>query len=451
MAAPTGARPPPPEPSPFPYAAAPDIIRAHQKDAYFSGVLTNQLTDLHRRLLGARSAHAWAGPARQAADVAYLALTTLIGNRTLGEEYCDLLQVESEPALPLPFLGDGAGYNSRAPRLPSVARRAAYIVASILVPHLFSRLLPSIRGVLRRRLEARLRTLAARAGRAASSAPAATATTTATPTSSLKKSSPQKTAAPAVPLEARIERYILEHLPVLTSGAPWQAAALTAFYFGGAYYNLAKRAVGLRYIFTRNVTGGPAAAGRDGRGGYEILGVLMVVQFAIQAYLHARSVLASPAPSGSSSSPGADELAATHHHHHAYGVEVSLDHEHSFASNNGLLLFPGELAAAGADGSGAGATAIDVPRATHTPVAPAARYDLSRGGPAAMMGWIKGQHQRKCTLCLDEMRDPAATSCGHVFCWSCIGDWVREKPECPLCRREALVQHILPLRAALAA
>ncbi|KAL8370703.1 hypothetical protein RB595_000865 [Gaeumannomyces hyphopodioides] len=446
MAASTKARPPP---SPFPYAAAPDIIRAHQKDAYFSGVLTNQLTDLHRRLLGARSAHAWAGQARQAADLAYLALTTLIGNRTLGEEYCDLLQVESEPALPLPFLGDGAGYNSRAPRLPSVARRAAYIVASILVPHLFSRLLPSIRDVLRRRLEARLRTLAARAGRAASSAPATTAATT---TSSLKKSGPQKTAAAAavVPLEARIERYILEHLPALTSGAPWQAAALTAFYFGGAYYGLAKRAVGLRYIFTRNVTGGPGAAGRDGRGGYEILGVLMVAQFAIQAYLHARSVLAGTAPSGSSSGAADGDEHAAPHPHHAYGVEVSLDHEHSFAANNGLLLFPGELAAA-ADGGGArAATAIDVPRATHTPVAPRARYDLARD-PAAVMGWIKGAHQRKCTLCLDEMRDPAATSCGHVFCWSCIGDWVREKPECPLCRREALVQHILPLRAALAA
>jgi peroxin-10 len=64
-----------------------------------------------------------------------------------------------------------------------------------------------------------------------------------------------------------------------------------------------------------------------------------------------------------------------------------------------------------------------------------------------VMDWIKGQQQRKCTLCLEELKDPAATQCGHVFCWTCIGDWVREKPECPLCRRAAMAQHILPLRS----
>ncbi|KLU87724.1 hypothetical protein MAPG_06717 [Magnaporthiopsis poae ATCC 64411] len=173
----------------------------------------------------------------------------------------------------------------------------------------------------------------------------------------------------------------------------------------------------------------------------------MVLQFAIQAYLHVRFVLSGTEQQHASSSQ---------HQPHVYGADVSLDHEHSFAANNDLLLplFPGELptTADGGDGARTVATAIDVPRATHTPVAPrgGARYDLSRD-PAAVMGYIKGAQQRKCTLCLDEMRDPAATSCGHVFCWSCIGDWVREKPECPLCRREALVQHILPLRTALTA
>jgi hypothetical protein len=131
------------------------------------------------------------------------------------------------------------------------------------------------------------------------------------------------------------------------------------------------------------------------------------------------------------------------------GVEVSLNHAGSYTANNGLLLFPGESATT-ADGASRAPTAVDISLATHTPVVPCgarARYDLAR---EPVLGWIKGSQQRKCTLCLEEMRDPAATSCGHVFCWSCIGDWVREKPECPLCRREALVQHILPLRAALA-
>ncbi|VUC20543.1 unnamed protein product, partial [Clonostachys rosea] len=54
--------------SPFPFATAPDIIRSHQKDAYFTGHLTNTLTDLHRRLLGARATHAVAPELRTSAS-----------------------------------------------------------------------------------------------------------------------------------------------------------------------------------------------------------------------------------------------------------------------------------------------------------------------------------------------------------------------------------------------
>ncbi|KAH9996935.1 Pex12 amino terminal region-domain-containing protein [Xylariaceae sp. FL0662B] len=378
-------------PSPYPFAFAPDIIRAHQKDAYFQGVLTNQLTDLHRRLLGARSAHTWGAESRTIADLLYLCLTTLLGNRTLGEEYCGLVQVES---------GTGA--------LPALSRRAAYIAGSILAPYGLAKVLPAVRARIRARLQ---RNLAH-----------ATSTTKGGDEDPTRRKQQQQQHQRK--WSYRLQSYLLANLGTLTSPAPVHALSLALFYFTGSYYSLAKRLAGLRYVFAQR------AGDADDRAGYEVLGVLLVVQLGIQSYLHVRSAISAAATASRerTTNNGNGELA------------VSLD-ENAYASNNSLLFSDGS-------GSGSGTARIDVAAATHTPASGGARYDLA---DAAAMRWIRGAQQRKCTLCLEELRDPAATQCGHVFCWSCIGDWVREKPECPLCRREALVQHILPLRAASAA
>ena len=393
---------PPLTTSPYPFAAAPDIIRAHQKDAYFQGLLANQLTDLHRRWLGARSAHAWASDARTAGDLLYHSLTTLLGNRTLGEEYCDLVQVEAPPP---PSSTTSSPTPSAGPLLPALPLRAGYITTSILAPYLLSKLLPSVRANIRARLQTRLTTLA-RENKA----------TTA---------------------EYRLQRYLLTHLASLTSGGHVQAITLAIFYFTGAYYSLSKRLFGLRYVFTRRLDEGPAGAG--GRAGYEVLGVLLVVQMLVRGYIHARGQLSSGTIS--EEEEGVEAIIRERAFGSAGTGNISLD-ENAYSSNNELLV--------GGGGAGGQRGLAEIGTTTHTPVMKGgrARYDLGLEGKEAVMGWIKGYQQRKCTLCLDEMKDPAATSCGHVFCWTCIGDWVREKPECPLCRREALVQHVLPLRVA---
>ncbi|KAK1636921.1 Pex12 amino terminal region-domain-containing protein [Colletotrichum phormii] len=379
--------------SPYPYASAPDIIRAHQKDAYYKGHLSNTLTSLHRLLLGARSAHSATALHRLFADTLYLGLTTLPGNRTLGEEYCDLVQLhvgtDDDPS--------GA--------LPTLARRASYIATSVLLPYIAGRALPTLRPRLRTLLE---------------------------PSSSSK--SPSK---PASTKEA-IKAYLSTNLPSLTSAAPLHAATLAIFYFTGTYYELAKRVLGLRYVFTRRVPDSPD------RAGYEVLGVLLVAQLAVQSYLHIRSTI-SDLSSQAAAAAARTQAAST-----TSLLDVSLD-ANAYAANTGLL-----LTETGTPG-GNGTSKVDIAAVTHTPVVPAdassgggagepgARFDLS---DEKTMAYISGAAQRKCTLCLEELKDPSATQCGHVFCWTCIGDWVREKPECPLCRREAMVQHILPLRIA---
>lgn len=371
----------------YPFAASPDIIRSHQKDAYFSGVLLEQLSSLLRKLYGARFAHTYISETRVLSELLYLGLTTAIGNRTLGEEYCDIVQVENETG-----------------QLPALGRRAGYILSCILGPYLLGKALPAFRKRIRAKLEANLRRYARQQAQAQHAA----------------KESGKK--APSRPLGMRFQSYILSNLDTITSPSPVYALSLATFYFSGSYYHLSKRIWGLRYIFTRSVQES------DQRVGYEVLGVLLVLQMGVQAYLHLHNTMTSSTASAAHLGQTTGTAAVV-----GGGVEVSLD-PNSYSENNALLF-----------DAPTGHPTIppsDLQKWTHTPVTKNPRYGLE---DEQTMGWI-GESNRKCTLCLEEMRDPSVTTCGHVFCWGCISDWAREKPECPLCRQSCLVQHVLPLR-----
>jgi len=351
----------------YPFAASPDIIRSHQKDAYFQGILLEQLSNILRKLYGARFAHTYTSEAHTFSELLYLGLTTFVGNRTLGEEYCDIVQVEDDTL-----------------RLPSLQRRAGYILSTILLPYSLNRVLPAFRRRVRMKLE-----------------------------SNLRKRKDDKSS-----LARSIQSYLLSNLDTITSPSPIYAISLAAFYFSGAYYHLGKRLWGLRYIFTRKVEES------EQRVGYEVLGVLLVLQMAVQGYLHLQNTVS---VANVSSAVGSSAVLD-------HGVGVSLNSE-AYSSNNALLFEGGAQYAE--------RSLESLQRITHTPVLDRPRYNLNN---EETMGWISGTQQRKCTLCLEEMKDPSVTTCGHVFCWTCIGDWSREKPECPLCRQTSLVQHILPLR-----
>lgn len=58
----------------------------------------------------------------------------------------------------------------------------------------------------------------------------------------------------------------------------------------------------------------------------------------------------------------------------------------------------------------------------------------------------------ECNICLEHVKDPVVTLCGHLYCWPCIYKWINstswehnEKPECPICKSEISESTLVPL------
>lgn len=165
---------------------------------------------------------------------------------------------------------------------------------------------------------------------------------------------------------------------------------VAVFYFHGLFYSISKRIFGMRYVFGHNKD--PKKLARTGN--YSALGAIILLQFAVKALLKLNA------------------------YSHPEEKEAVAEIGDSFSKVAQLKALKERLEAAG--------DAIDLADPLQLPYIP----ETSRG----------------CMLCLSPMVNPLAANCGHMFCWECIVDWVREHPECPLCRQVCLEQNLLPLR-----
>lgn len=58
-----------------------------------------------------------------------------------------------------------------------------------------------------------------------------------------------------------------------------------------------------------------------------------------------------------------------------------------------------------------------------------------------------GHHSKAiCVLCLEPRSYCSSTPCGHLFCWSCVLDWLDEQEVCPVCKESVHKSNIIQLR-----
>ncbi|KAI9663448.1 MAG: peroxisome biogenesis factor 10 [Alyxoria varia] len=486
-ASPTTTNPPLGDPHTYLPATSPDIIRSHQKDLYHSSQLSAQLSDVLRNLYGARFLHNWSKEVRVATDLVYWGVTTgLCGCRTLGEEYVDVVMVEGggggqrwvddgkigRAAAAVRGGGRvnevlrgifGAGEPGRLPALP---KRLSFVMLSILAPYLGGKLAPGYRrwvaGLLDRAIAARRRKRihTQRQRQERERAQHADASKTQDETNNINRKA-QKINRPDIVERALL--YIRNHLNTLTSSNRISAISLAIFYFTGAYYHLSKRIFSLRYVFTRKPpesSGGNTSPQAQARSGYEVLGVLLVLQMLVQAGFHVRDVFresedtyekhgradtttsAMNEPGAGRSSLGTDDMARISRLTHTPLQPADEPRIQLSPSTSTSTSRPQTTSSNSTTTSTAKLTSRTQPRApTKTLPTPSTQPTHQN-----LQALFPTPQSRTCTLCLEPLKDPAVTPCGHVFCWGCCREFAAEKEECPLCRSKVRRSGMLVLR-----
>lgn len=177
---------------------------------------------------------------------------------------------------------------------------------------------------------------------------------------------------------------------------------IAIFYFQGEFYSLSKRIFGLRYAFGHNKD--PKKLAKSGN--YSFLGGLILLQFLVKSILKLKTYNDTQKEKRQSQKRGGD----------LENSEALLSNFSKFKQ----LEKVGQAVAKRKD------LQIELSDPNQLPYIP--------------------EDSRTCMLCLTEMTNPAAANCGHFFCWTCIVDWIREHPECPLCRQLCTELNLLPLR-----
>ncbi|ETV89258.1 hypothetical protein H257_00605 [Aphanomyces astaci] len=56
-----------------------------------------------------------------------------------------------------------------------------------------------------------------------------------------------------------------------------------------------------------------------------------------------------------------------------------------------------------------------------------------------------GSHAFDCNICLDHVKEPVVTLCGHLYCWPCLYRWICSNSQCPVCKAGVTQDNVIPV------
>ncbi|KAK3565687.1 hypothetical protein QTP86_014041, partial [Hemibagrus guttatus] len=234
-------------------ANQPQLIRSAQKDEYYQTSLRNNANEAFQTLAGSRRWLQWRKEVEVLSDLAYYALTTLSGYQTLGEEYVSIIQVDPTRR-----------------RIPSRTRRLALVLLHTFVPYVLDKLLVCIERELE--LEDSDSQNAQR--------------DTVLPWSPMSYVKPWIQRAVRM-LNSQQRKSLKPVVFTVQQGITiLHRVNVALFYISGAFYHLAKRTSGIRYLRVQ----GMAVDDKGIRTSYRLLGCVSLLQLAITLALQFNSL-----------------------------------------------------------------------------------------------------------------------------------------------------------------
>ncbi|GCB66200.1 hypothetical protein scyTo_0013552 [Scyliorhinus torazame] len=227
----------------------PQLIRSSQKDEYYLHSLRSYANETFQIFAGAKRWLEWRKEIELLADLTYFSLTTFAGYQTLGEEYVNIVQVDSS-----------------GQRVPPPARRAALIILHTCVPYLLDRGLNRLEQDLQAESEG--------------------------------FQAPERRRVPARPgilhwlqgavsgLTEQQKKVLLQTVCILRQAVSFlHRLHLGIFYLKGAFYHIAKRFTSITYLCVRGLFSDSVGL----RWNYELLGKVSLLQLVLTVAVQVNS------------------------------------------------------------------------------------------------------------------------------------------------------------------